>query len=86
MSQLEWDGETIREAQEKAVTTSVETDAQKKARRDFENFVEGDFISFLEKYGLESGSVSNGYGERANVTKDKHGFFKVRYSKVKDNL
>jgi hypothetical protein len=57
-----------------------------KAVKDFENFVEHDFINFLQANRLEKGSISNGCGESATVRTDKHGFYKVKYSKVKDNL
>lgn len=52
----------------------------------FENFIETTFIKFLQAHKLESGSISNGCGEKAVVSMDKHGFYKIKYSKVKDNL
>lgn len=56
------------------------------AIRDFENFVESVFLNFLISNRLEGGSLNNGYGEKAVVTKDKHGFFRVKYTKQKDQL
>jgi hypothetical protein len=52
----------------------------------FENFVESTFINFMIANKLEAGSISNGCGEKAIVTTDKHGFYKVRYTKTKENL
>lgn len=52
----------------------------------FENFVENEFINFLQLHKLEGGSIKNGIGDKATVSVDKHGFFKVKYTIVKDNL
>ena len=52
----------------------------------FESFVESTFIKFLQEHKLTGGSVSTGAGEKATVTMDKHGYYRVKYTKVKDNL
>lgn len=52
----------------------------------FEHFVEHDFINFLQANKLESGTIKNAVGDKAVVSVDKHGFYKVKYTIVKDNL
>ncbi|GEA16803.1 hypothetical protein E308F_30490 [Moorella sp. E308F] len=52
----------------------------------FEEFVEKEFIKFLQEHNLESGSISDGRGRKASVKRDKYGFFSVKYTTVKENL
>jgi hypothetical protein len=46
-------------------------------RIEFEKFVNDTFVNFLKEHGLASGTISNGCGSKATVTRDKHGFYKI---------
>lgn len=56
------------------------------ARRDFKLFVEGVFVPFMKKYQLSQGTISNGFGARAVVRRDKHGFYSVTITETQSNV
>jgi len=44
---------------------------------DFEEIVRESFLAFLVENKLAKGTIDDGCGNKATVTKNKHGFFKV---------
>jgi hypothetical protein len=43
----------------------------------FERMIQEDFIKFLDKHELATGTVTDGCGSKAVVKKNKHGFYKI---------
>ncbi|GEM_PF-2915808 len=45
---------------------------------DFGEFVKTKFLKFLIENNLTEGIISNKYGEKAIVKRDKHGFYNIK--------
>ena len=45
-----------------------------------------DMIEFMKERGLARGTISDGCGNSVTVIKDKHGFYKTKITKLKENV
>ncbi len=68
------------------VTRQQERDAVAKHYEEFEEFIEMNFIPFMEKHKLDVGTLTSSLGAKATVKKNKHGFFQITITKKKTNV
>lgn len=54
--------------------------------QEFEQFIEDTFIPFLREHKLTQGVITHPGGYRATAKRDKHGFYKVKYTMTKEGV
>lgn len=52
----------------------------------FETYVTQELLPQLKKFQMKRASVSSAFGDKATITKDKHGYYSVKFEYVKDLL
>jgi hypothetical protein len=52
---------------------------------DFSSTVENVFVEEMKKHGITKCTVQNATGDKAIISRDKHGFYKIKYTYEKDH-
>ncbi|MEC0276914.1 hypothetical protein [Peribacillus frigoritolerans] len=53
---------------------------------DFADYITDHLLPQMKRFQIKKASVSNGFGDKATITRDKHGFYKVKFEYVKEQL
>jgi hypothetical protein len=52
----------------------------------FKQFVEDFFLPLVKTFEMTKATVQNGLGDKATIKRDKHGFYQIKFTYVKEQV